>query len=239
MPQKMKTKIIIPVMLFTLLPLLPFAQSRCTKGAWIFGLNPVNYSVFNKTKTTHYSFDTVLWTGTSISNGISIGYNIGAGYFVRDNFCIGTGFGTNNIGSIEGSPFFSTDLFARYYLMQRKHCFSFTREDNTRKYAFFIQGVILGSYFKNSEKTNSNYIINNYTITNKSDRSRYIYGIQAAGGYTHILAKHVAIEFITVYNISKAGSTEKKVNIYEMNPVTKSASIHSTLNLLFGTQIYF
>lgn len=212
-----------------------FCQSRCEKGTWVVGLNPINYSFLCTSKRTSYQSDTITARSTGKTNGIAIGFNIGGGYFVKDNFCIGAGFGNYIIGpGISPIPLLPTNLFARYYLMQKKHCFSFTRQDNTNRYAFFMQGTIIGSYsVLNSEDKSA---------INGTDESRsigYSYGCIAAIGYTYMFAKHVALELMGLYGNNTWSVTNTSILNGVALPTTKFIYNNSGFNLLFGVQTYF
>lgn len=216
-----------------------FCQSRCEKGTWIFGLNPIQYSFLNTSKTINYVADTLVLRYTGKTDGISFGFNMGAGYFIKDNFCIGAGFGNTYTPTLNTTPVFPTTLFAGYYLMQKNHCFSFTKQDNTKRYAFFIQGAISGGYsVLNSENNRYNAYFNT-TVAVKSKNTTYVYGGMAAIGYTYIIAKHVAFELMGIYSNNTYATIATINQNAVVLPTTKSINNNSGFNLLFGVQVYF
>ncbi|MBI4946214.1 MAG: hypothetical protein HY840_07415 [Bacteroidetes bacterium] len=236
-------KYIIYCLLFTIYCLPASAQSRCVKGTWVIGLSPVSYNIFGYNTRTGYIADTLSSTSKSKSNdGLSVGFGISGGYFVRNNFCIGAGWNTLN-----AAPFLPTTLFARYYLMQKKRCFAFTRQDNTRRSAFFMQGLIVGYYNRGGSFANANYSSNNTLIyESKSAKGySYMYGPKIAIGYTYMFAKHVAFEIMIAYNYYKSGDessgggNQYGTGAPTLTPSSKSITTSSNLNMFFGVQTYF
>ena len=201
------------------------AQTLCKKGTWMIGLNPVNYSVANYSTEANYRNNTLIRGDTGKSNGIGFALFVGAGYFVKDNLCIGAGFGNTLAGGTSQQQILllPTELFARYYLMQKIHKFSFAQQDNMRRYAFFIEGTINGGYQK-------------YNYTGEREIS-YAYGGKIAIGFTYMFTKHIAFEIMGIYNYIASDGTNK----YLTTPSETTESINKSrgCNLLFGLQTYF
>lgn len=226
----MKTKIFTALMFFFLFTNGLFAQSRCEKGTWVVGVSPGNFSFFDNSKWAIYYADTIRQKISKNSNGFSLGYNFSAGYFVKNNFCIGGGlYGT--YGNM------LTALFARYYLLRKEHCFSFTRQDKSNRSAFFVQGLINWGYSsENFEQTN---VWDNVPAISKEKNTGYTYGGQAAIGYTYIVTRNVALELLTFYsNYNHVGKFNGSVNGAPL-PITKNIYNNNTLSLSLGIQTYF
>jgi hypothetical protein len=201
-----------------------FAQSLCKKGTWMIGLNPVNYSFANNNKSEQYVGGKQFSGDTVKFSGIAFALNAGIGYFIKDNICVGVGFGSNlSPGTYPVSLVLPTQLFVRYYLFQQIRNFSFARQDNMRRYAFFMEGAINGGYAA-------------YKGTFFEKTIDYSYGGKLALGYTYMFNKHFAFEVMGMYNYFTAQQTANN-----SNPTlsTKDIQIQSGFNALFGIQGYF
>ncbi len=202
------------------------AQSACEKGTWIFGISPLKYTFVQKQFHNIYTADTLSNSDTLAVKGFSAGFNIGACYFVADNFCVGAGLGLTEGGSGTNSfLYLPTQLFARYYLLQKKHCYSFKKENLLMsRSALFLQGVISGGYSNMDFKTRSN--------TSNNEVSQY--GAYLALGYTYLLTEHVAIEaqVNSFYSVTNNIYTS---NSFQQKNVSKSVGSYVSL----GIQTYF
>ncbi|MDP1745072.1 MAG: hypothetical protein Q8L90_05815 [Bacteroidota bacterium] len=212
------------------------AQSACEKGTWIFGISPLQYTIIRNESGTSYIGDTINNKWADSRNGLAIGYNTGIGYFVADNFCLGGGFGLTyaGLGNVP-TPSIPTELFARYYLLQKQRCYSFQKENKMMsKSALFIQGTITGGYsdMTNNRKTLNSFSINGNQITREKS---YVYGAYISLGYTYLLAKHVAIEanansFYTVTSNSGTGT-------YTYNGITSTLPKSKTVFNAYGCYV--
>ena len=203
------------------------AQTLCKKGTWIVGLNPVDYSIYSYNTSAVFVNGKRLSQDTSKSNGIGFALNLGVGYFVKDNLCVGAGFGStlgNGWGISQQYVVLPTNLFVRYYLMQKIHKFSFARQDNMRRFAFFIESTIDGAY------STINITINNKLTQTKS----YSYGAKIAIGYTYMFTKHLALELMGMSNYIITNQTSKSTTSTD-----KTIGTGYGFNLLFGVQAYF
>lgn len=204
-----------------------YGQTLGKKGTWIFGFNPFNYSILQTNNSASYIADTLERRDTSKSNGFGTYLQFGAGYFIKDNLCIGARFSNEYPGNVA----ISTQLFVRYYFLKHQYDFSFVKTDNTRRGVLFIEGVIKGSY-RNSNSDNS---------VAKGKNIFYSYGGVVSLGYTYLLSKRIALETMLMYNYSTytstGGGTNKITNT--AYPSSKNIGNSSGFNVVLGIQGYF
>ena len=206
-----------------------FCQSRCEKGTWIAGVNVVNYGI-NRQIVQRFYADTLVSQDTSIRKGIGFVPYVGIGYFVKNNFFIGAGFGGETVyaGSIASLALPSQIIF-RYYLMQKKYCFSFAKETNLSRHALFVEGILKASYTDVSPYNAQN-------TTQKGNIKTAYYGGNMGLGYTYLFSKHIAMEIMGMYYYSTIDTRATSNTSY---PSSGDIQTISGFILLLGIQTYF
>jgi hypothetical protein len=221
-----------------------FSQSLCQKGSWLVGCNFLNYNFFETAKNSgsdksmyhYFSPDTSFtifnsWKDVSEQPKVfSLILNIGFGYFVKDNLIIGGAF-TNLIPS---------SVYFRYYLGQKKHRFHYIKENNAKRWAFFIQGGLDAGFVNSKKKVTPNTTIETGEIRSNS----YYINPRIGTGGTYLITKHFALESSLSYSFrysgNKSNSTTNLINPSGIQQSEQQSNgVSHGFNFLFGIQTYF
>lgn len=198
------------------------SQSQSQKGNFMLGSHFLNLRTLDWShENSYYSDTTIINKVTANINNYSFGLNlwITGAYFLKDNLAIGFGFGKSHPDGV------GVQLvpFARWYLRQKKSCFSFNKADKpTNRRALFSEVNLSG-----------NYSISNNNVLKIKD-IYYGFSGNAGIGYTYLLSKYIATEGLIMYNL-----TYNREIVHGNKSYFGNKRYGGGLNIFLGIQFYF